>query len=85
MPYQIKYLKESVEQLAKIPRNIRNSILDAIDKRLKKYPEVFKPLKGDLIEYYRFKVGKYSVIYKIEKEIVTVFIIRIDFRSAVYK
>lgn len=85
MPYQIKYLKESVEQLAKIPRNIRNSILDAIDERLTKYPEMFKPLRGDLIGYYRLRVGKYRVIYKIEKEIVTVFIIRVNVRSAVYK
>lgn len=85
MPYQIKYLKEAIDQLAKIPRNIRNSILNAIDERLTKYPEMFKSLKGDLIGYYRLRIGKYRIIYKIQKDIVTVFIIRVNVRGDVYK
>lgn len=85
MRYQIKYLKEAVEQLAKIPRNIRNGILRAIDERLAVHPELFKPLKGDLVGYYRLRVGKYRVIYKINNGSVTVLIIRVNVRGSVYK
>lgn len=85
MPYQIKYLREAIEQLAKIPRNIRNGILDAIDERLSTYPERFKPLRGNLVGYYRLRVGKYRVVYKICDETITVLIIRINTRSEVYK
>lgn len=85
MSYQIKYLKEAIDQLAEIPRNIRNSILDSIDERLTKYPEIFKSLKGDLIGYYRLRIGKYRVIYKIQNDIVTIFIIRVNVRGDVYK
>ena len=85
MLYQIKYLKEAVEQLAKIPRNIRNGILKAIDERLSIYPTKFKPLKGELIGYYRLRVGKYRVIYKVNNETITVLIIRVDVRGNVYK
>ena len=85
MFYQIKYLKEAVEQLAKIPRDIRNAILKAIDERLSVCPTKFKPLKGELIGYYRLRVGKYRVIYKVNNETITVLIIRIDVRGNVYK
>ncbi len=85
MKYQIKYLKEAIDQLVKIPRNIRNGILNAIDERLCKYPQMFKPLKGDLIGYYRLRIGKYKVIYRIYNETVTVLIIRVNVRGDVYK
>jgi len=85
MFYQIKYLKEAVEQLAKIPRNVRNGILKAIDERLSVCPTKFKPLKGELIGYYRLRVGKYRVIYKVNSETITVLIIRVDVRGNVYR
>ncbi|MBQ2175601.1 MAG: type II toxin-antitoxin system RelE/ParE family toxin [Alphaproteobacteria bacterium] len=85
MLYRIKYLKVAVEQLSKIPRNIRNSILKAIDERLSVCPTKFKPLKGELIGYYRLRIGKYRVIYKVNNETITVLIIRVDVQGNVYR
>lgn len=85
MLYQIKYLKEATKQLAQMPRNIRNGIMDAIDERLTVHPELFKPLRGNLAGFHRMRVGKYRVVYEIHHAIVTVFIIRINVRGNVYK
>jgi mRNA interferase RelE/StbE len=44
-----------------------------------------KPLKGDLSGYYRYRVGDYRVIYKINDTLKQVTIIFIAHRSRVYE
>ena len=85
MRYQIKLLNDVLKQLSKFPRNVRNSILKAIDTRLTDNPYRFKPLVCDWKGYFRMRVGDYRVIYKIEDQTVTVLIVRIAARGNVYK
>lgn len=85
MRYQIKLTEDALKQLAKIPRNFRNSILKAIEERLSENPYRFKPLVCNWKGYFRMRVGDYRVIYKIEDEKVTVVIVRIAVRGNVYE
>ena len=85
MLYKIEYLDEVYDQLAIIPKNIRRSIIKAINERLTETPCRFKPLVCNWKGYFRMRVGDYRVIYKVEDEKVTVVIVRIAARGNVYE
>lgn len=85
MLYRIEYLDEVYDQLAKILKNVRQSIIKAINERLSTNPYRFKPLNKEWEGYYRFRVFNYRVIYKIYKERVTVLVVRVGIRSNVYE
>jgi mRNA interferase RelE/StbE len=85
MNYRIEYLKEVFDQLAKIPRNVRQTIIKAIDERLSMDPHRFKPLVYKLKGFFRMRVGNYRIIYRMEEEKVTVLIVKIDARGNVYR
>ena len=84
MRYQIELTEDALQQLSKIPRNIRNSILNAIDERLSEDPHRFKPLVCNWKGYFRMRFGDYRIIYKVDEAIVAVIIIRIGIRGNVY-
>jgi len=44
-----------------------------------------KPLKGRLRIFYRYRVGKYRVIYSVERKEVTIIVIRVGKRDKVYE
>ena len=44
-----------------------------------------KPLKGDFAGYYRYRVGDYRVIYRIDDQQQSVFVLKIAHRSDVYE
>ena len=85
MNYKIEYLEEVFGQLSKIPKNIRKVIIRAIDERLTTAPCRFKPLVCKWKGFFRMRVGDYRIIYKINKNEVTVLIVKIDSRGNVYK
>jgi mRNA interferase RelE/StbE len=85
MRYKIEYLEEVFYQLAKIPKNIRNTITKAISERLSVNPYRFKSLVCNWKGFFRMRVGDYRVIYKVNKNDVTVLIVRVDSRGKVYE
>lgn len=44
-----------------------------------------KKLKGNLKDYWRYRVGKYRIITEINDEDITIIVINIGHRSDVYK
>ena len=67
--------KLSIEWKEKIQR--------AIEQRLKTHPDLFgKPLRRSLKGYRKLRVGDYRVIFRIEKNIIKIFLIQ--HRSVVY-
>ena len=47
--------------------------------------EIGDALKGNLREYWRYRVGHYRILCRLEDEVVTVFVIHIAHRREVYK
>ncbi len=84
MRYKIEYLEEVFEQLAKIPKNLRNTIIHAINERLTENPLRFKPLSYNWGGFFRMRVGNYRVIYQVQKKDVIVLIVKIDTRGNIY-
>ncbi|MFZ3072487.1 MAG: type II toxin-antitoxin system RelE/ParE family toxin [Thermodesulfobacteriota bacterium] len=76
------------EDFESIDNADRQRILKAIRKKLSIEPEKYgERLKGDLTGLWKLKVGKYRVVYEIQKEKVLVYVIKVGFRRdyEVYK
>ena len=76
------YSSTSIKYLQKLERDIARKIIEAIEK-LPVEGDVNK-LKGKRIKnIFRLRIGKFRVIYSLEKEVIK--IIKIDTRGDVYK
>jgi mRNA interferase RelE/StbE len=70
------------EDLPALDRPIRSTILKAIATKLGSAPEDFgEPLRRELFGYRKLRVGDYRVIYKIERRVVRVLILKIGMRK----
>jgi len=77
--------KESVWQdLRKIPKNQIKKILSRIEK-LKDDPRPIGCEKLTGQELYRVRQGKYRIVYSIQDNELTVWIIKVGHRSSVYR
>lgn len=88
MAYNIEYDNNVIKQLKKIDKSQRDIILKWIKKNLSNSEnprEKGKKLKGNLKDYWRYRVGKYRVISEIDDERITIIVINIGHRSDVYK
>lgn len=74
---------QAKQQLKKLPRRYKDSIRLLL-KEIKEDPLVGKPLGRELIGKFSVKMVVYRIIYKINKNDRTVFIISAGHRSTVY-
>jgi mRNA interferase RelE/StbE len=80
--YKIFLSKEAVRFLVSLDKENEKVIRDKI-KKLSRYPESFgKHLKG--IDLWSLRIGKYRVLFEINKEKEEVFIVTIGHRKDVY-
>ncbi|MDP2653496.1 MAG: type II toxin-antitoxin system RelE/ParE family toxin [Candidatus Omnitrophota bacterium] len=80
--WQVRIHRLVLEQDFKtIPPVDQKTILATIHKKLTASPEEYgKPLTGEFRRYHRLRVGDYRVIYKIVKNEVLVFVIKVGIR-----
>ncbi len=72
------------EDIPRLSFEWRGKIKRAIEDRLTTRPEVFgKPLRKSLRGYRKLRVGDYRVIFRIDRNIVKIFLIQ--HRSVVYE
>lgn len=62
-----------------------NSYVYPILKRNPYFGPNIKRLKGELSDYYRYRIGDYRLFYKIEEKKIIIFIIDIRHRKDAYK
>jgi mRNA interferase RelE/StbE len=83
--YKIEYSKDVLVDLTKLTKSIRERVVKAIEQKLTVAPIEFgKPLQHKWQSHRRLRVGDYRVIYKVQEDIVVVFIVEIDHRKHVY-
>ncbi|MFH1825591.1 MAG: type II toxin-antitoxin system RelE/ParE family toxin [Candidatus Firestonebacteria bacterium] len=76
------------EDFKKIDKNDQHLIIRTVTKKLASDPENYgEPLKYGLKGFWKLKVMNYRVIYKIEKEKIKVFVVKVGLRRnlEVYK
>ena len=82
--YKIQIKKSAEKELGKIPKKELLKILDKI-KNLSDDPHPPGSIKLTNQEKYRVRVGNYRVLYTIEGNILTIFIVKIGHRKHVYR
>ncbi len=83
MAYKINYKSSVAKDLKRIDKSEVKRILDGIEKNLKKDPYSAKALSGDFKGLYRYRLGKYRVIFTIIGD--EVLILKIGHRKGVYR
>jgi mRNA interferase RelE/StbE len=80
--FQIFYHKLVFKQdFKKIPFSNQSRIFKTIHKKLTADPKAFgKALLGDLKGYYRLRVDPYRVVYRVDGNRITVFVLHIGMR-----
>lgn len=87
MSYSVKYKKSALKKLDNLDVNIRERIKTWIEENLEgcENPRLHgKALHGEWHGYWRYRVGDYRIIAKIEDDKVIIFVVKIDKRGEVY-
>jgi len=84
LAYTLQIDDKVIKDLKKIDKTWQKRILTKMKTSLLENPYSGKKLVGNLSPFWRIRVGDYRIIYAIEKEIVTVEVIKIKHRKEVY-
>lgn len=87
MAWRIELSHDAEKQIAKLGHSTQREIRNYLRERLSLAddPRVFgKPLKGKLSGLWRYRVGKYRLICKIEDGRLVILVIAIGHRDGVY-
>lgn len=84
MTYSVSIKQSAAKALAKIARDDRVRIVDAIDQ-LRTNPAAGGVLKGEYAGLRRIRVGSYRIVYEVQDQQLVVLVIRIGHRREVYR
>ncbi len=87
MRYKVEYTKTAVKQLKKMDKKIAALILSYIENKLVncENPRVMgKALQENLDDKWRYRVGDYRILAKIEDEKVIITVVEIGHRRDIY-
>ena len=88
MTWRVEYLASAAKSFRKIDPQQRQRIRDYLEQRviaLDDPRQLGKPLRGELAEFWRYRVGDYRVICHIEDERLVVLAVRAAHRKDVYE
>ena len=84
--WKVEYKKSVKKDLIIISKDIQYIIKRTIEEKLMTDPVKFGlPLRRNLKGLIKLRVGDYRVIYSIEEQTITVYVIKIGHRKEVYK
>lgn len=86
--YQVYYSEKSLKQLKKMDKQVAKLIVAYIKKNLVNCNDprqLGKSLQGNLGDKWRYRVGDYRILAKIEDEKVLISVIEIGHRKEIYK
>lgn len=86
--YKIRWEKKAIMEFKKYDRTTQLFIKKWIDKKIYNTDNPRnhgKALKGDLGEYWRYKIGNYRLICKIKDNELCILVISVGDRKSIYK
>lgn len=82
--YRIELTKSAQKELGKLPNHIRSNIFQTIENlEHDPTPKNAKKLSG-FDELFRIRVGVYRIVYSVNKNVVTIIILKISHRKDAY-
>jgi mRNA interferase RelE/StbE len=88
LAWQIEFTPEAEKQLAKIDRQSAKRITNFLRERIaaaENPHSLGKALKGVLREFWRYRVGDYRIMCRIEDDRLLVLVVRVAHRREVYR
>lgn len=86
MTYSVRWHEKAVKDLQGLDRKTAHAIVERVVSHLVKKPLTLgKPLGGPLAGLYRYRYGKYRVIYTVDREDVMILVLRVGKRDSIYK
>jgi mRNA interferase RelE/StbE len=88
MRYTVEYTKTALRQLKKMDRKIASFIVSYVEEKLvdcedpRRYG---KALQGNLNDKWRYRVGDYRILAKIQDDIVVITVVEVGHRRDVYE
>jgi mRNA interferase RelE/StbE len=85
--YGFTFEKDALKQLKKLDKQVASRIKDWLEKNVRNTSlprKQGKPLKGNLGNFWSYRIGDYRVIVDIKDEILVVVAVRIAHRKEVY-
>ena len=87
MRYRVLYTRTAVKQLKKMDKTIASFIISYIEEKLVdcSNPRIFgKSLHGNLRDKWRYRVGDYRILAKIDDENIIITVVEIGHRKEIY-
>ena len=87
MTYTIDFRPKALKSLSRLDKTAQKRIQDFLDKKIvpAKNPRLLgKPLQGPLKNLWRYRVGDYRIICKIEDQALVVLVVAVGHRKDVY-
>ena len=87
MAWEIELAESAVKQLSGLDKAIQRRITKYLSERLAVAddPRVLgRALRGELSEYWRYRIGDYRLVCEIQDDVLTVLVVRVAHRSKVY-
>lgn len=87
MAWSIKFNKKSEKELSKLDRQTQEKIVKfLLDLEKKDNPRKSgRALKGELGLFWRYRVGDYRIICKIEDETIRILVLSVGHRKEIYR
>ncbi|MCT4634307.1 MAG: type II toxin-antitoxin system RelE/ParE family toxin [Firmicutes bacterium] len=88
MKYQVEFSQHALKQLKKLDKYTASIIISYVKKKLLNTdnPRQFgKALQGNHSDKWRYRVGNYRLLAKIEDEKILIIIVEIGHRKDIYK
>lgn len=84
--YRVVWNEKALKELSKLDKQVAKRIENKINQHLCKAPErLGETLTGVFAGTYKYRIGDYRVIYKIQDDALIIAIIRVGHRKDVYE
>ena len=83
MPYQFIFIRGFTKQFDKLPQTVKEQILKRLEKAATE-PYAGTKLHGKLEGLWRWRVGKYRVIYLIDEKQKNIVFLDVGLRKSIY-
>jgi len=84
LPYKSILTKSFTKEFGKLPRSVKEKILDGLQKAAEG-PYAGTKLRGKLEGLWRWRIGKYRVIYMIDEKEKAVVFLDVGLRKSIYE
>ena len=84
MIYSVRIKDSAAKELARLPTDVRERLISAIDS-LAETPLAGSALKGGLLGLRRLRVGNYRIVYEVQEDDLVVLVVRVAHRRESYR